>query len=122
MSLPWNVSAVQLLQKEEPNETSHVRAREGSASRADRYLLAYTNYAEFERSCYELLNRAEFSNRHKNDAVFMMRLHERHGYDCTFRFKEFKNVLFVIVDSTVTTVLDTDDHRTSRQHGRVKKI
>jgi hypothetical protein len=97
-------------------------AKDRLRERHDQHLLPYRNDIEFLSSCYELFDRAEFSNRHLNDTVFMLRLREKHGYEVTLRFKEYKNALFVIVDNTVVTVLDTDEHHTSRQHGRVKRI
>lgn len=90
--------------------------------RHDKHLYAYEDWRGLEISCYRLLDEAEFSNRHINDTRFMIELQEKYGFDKTYRFKEYKNVLFVIINNTVTTVLDTDDHRTSRQHGRVKRF
>jgi hypothetical protein len=97
-------------------------AKDRLRERHDKHLLHYTNHIEFIRSCYALFDEATWTNRHLNDTLFMDRLRERHGFDAQLRFKEYKNVLFVIVDNTVVTVLDTDEHRTSRQHGRVKRI
>lgn len=89
--------------------------------RHDRWLLPYRDYVEFNRSAYEFLERATFTNRHLNDTVFMLKYWEKYGYDGHFRFKEWKNALFVIVGSVVTTVLDTDLHKMSRQLGRKKE-
>lgn len=97
-------------------------AKDRLRERHDKYLLRYDTFDEFNHACYELLQRATWTNRHLNDTVFMTRLRDRHGFEAHLRFKEFKNALFVVVDSTVTTVLDTDEHKTSRQHGRVKRI
>lgn len=100
--------------------TNHAKDR--LRERHDRYLLRYTNPREFEMSCYELLDLATFTNRHLNDARFMLILHEKYGYDEPFLFKEYKNALFVIRGTAVVTVLDTDEHVTSRQHGRVRRF
>lgn len=101
--------------------TRHAKQR--LRERHDRWLIAYTNEREFEISCYELLDRAEFSKRHLNDTRFMVEMGEQFGYDKVFSFKVWKNVLFVIQNNVVTTVLDTDEHRTSRQfNGRVKRF
>lgn len=97
-------------------------AKDRLRERHDKHLLRYNTFDEFTQSCYELLERASWTNRHLNDLVFMTKLRDRHGFDVQLRFKEYKNALFVVVDNTVTTVLDTDEHRTSRQHGRVKRI
>lgn len=97
-----------------------MHARQRLRERHDRWLLAYTDERSFNTSCYEFLDRAEFSQRHVNDTVFMMDYYEEYGYDNRFEFKMFKNALFVIVNDVCVTVLDTDLHRTTRQHGRVK--
>lgn len=96
-------------------------AKDRLCERHDKYLLRYQNEHEFNRSCYELLDRAEYTNRHKNDTAFMMFFQEKYGYEKRYSFKEWKNVLFVIVDDTCVTVLDTLIHRTSRQFGIKKK-
>jgi hypothetical protein len=96
-------------------------AKDRLRERHDKHLLRYTNLKEFNTSCYELLDLATFTNRHLNDQAFMVRMHEKYGYDGVFRFKEYKNVLFIIVDELVVTVLDSDAHGTTSQHGRVKR-
>lgn len=98
--------------------TRHAKNR--LRERHDRWLLAYTDERSFNQSCYALLEHAQFSQRHINDTAFMLFYYEKYGYDKKFAFKEFKNVLFVIADGVCLTVLDTDVHATSRQHGRVK--
>lgn len=85
--------------------------------RHDRWLLPYKDYVGFSHSAYEFLERATWTNRHLNDSVFMLRYWEKYGYDGHFRFKEWKNALFVIVGTVVVTVLDTDHHHMTRQHG-----
>lgn len=100
--------------------TTHAKDR--LRERHDRHLLPYTNLAEFETSCYELLNdQAKFTNRHLNDTSFMMFYQEKYGFEKKYRFKEYKNALFVIVNDRVVTVLDTDQHQSSRQFGRQKR-
>jgi hypothetical protein len=91
--------------------TKHAKAR--LQERHDRWLDRYTNEAEFERSCLQLLSRAQETKRFLNDTAFMTRMHERYGYDAKFAFRVFENVLFVITDRRVVTVLDTQVHATS---------
>lgn len=101
--------------------TNHAKDR--LRERHDRHLLPYTNIDEFNASCYELLNvQAKFTNRHLNDTAFMMYYQEKYGFEKKYQFKEYKNALFVIADDRVVTVLDTDQHRSSRQFGRQKKF
>jgi len=91
--------------------------------RHDRHLLRYKDYDGFKRSCRELFERATVTRRHVNDTAFMVRMQEKYGVDVSFSFREYLNVLFVIVnDDRVVTVLDTDVHATSRVHGRVKRF
>ena len=99
--------------------TQHAKQR--LQERHDQHLIRYTSEREFNIACYELLDLATYTNRHINDAKFMLFYYEKYGYDSVYRFKEYKNVLFIIVGDSVVTVIDTDEHRTTRQHGRAKR-
>lgn len=96
-------------------------AKDRLRERHGKFLTKYIDDRGFNLACYELMGRAVESRRHLNDQQFMIRLYEKHGYDCCFRFLEFKNALFVITNNVCLTVLDTNTHRTSRQFANQKK-
>lgn len=102
--------------------TYSVHALQRLRERHDQHLRRYEDERSFRAAAYELFDQATFVNGHINDSVFMHKLHDKYGYDKKYRFKEHKNVLFVIVGDTITTVLDTDEHKTSRHHGRKKRF
>lgn len=87
--------------------------------RHDKHLTKYTNQREFIKSCYELFdNRATRTNRYMNDTAFMIKHHEKYGYDHMLSMYEYKNAVFIIVDSVCVTVLDMNSHTNTRQFGR----
>jgi hypothetical protein len=94
--------------------TKHAQQR--LRERHDRHLLPYNDEASFLYSCLELFNgRATETNRHLNDTALMLHLREQYGYEHNYTFRVYENALFVIVDTSCVTVLDTDIHSYSRQ-------
>lgn len=90
-------------------------AKDRLRERHDRLLRRYETEREFDLACYELFDAAEVTNRHVNDTRFMNDLYERHGFNSKFVFKTIKNALFIVVDNVCTTVLDMEQHKTTRQ-------